>query len=379
MIALNFFQRLPSFSLTSAVGSAITPWVNEHRLPRPYLMTFVVTRRCNSRCRMCNIWRQKDLPELSLDQIRTIFAPGFPFVRGLTLTGGEPTLRADLPEIFALADTACPQLEHVTLATSGLNPTRVLKHVSAILERAAQRSRPLKGFVAQVSLDGIGHEHDQVRGIEGFFDRVQETLHGLRQLQRRHPLLQTRLSSVTLPQNLPDVPHLRSFAEERGLPIHFSPVVISGAYYENVGDDDALSLRHDQRRSAKRLYESLSAEESSALRFYYRDMANMLSGRPRSRTCMMGFYGFVLEHDGSVYPCVNCETRSFGNLPRQSFDEVWFGDQATEARRRLRTNCCPGCTSMCYPAPVNILELAKATWRTRLTRRQKRRAAHGEG
>jgi radical SAM protein with 4Fe4S-binding SPASM domain len=68
---------------------------------------------------------------------------------------------------------------------------------------------------------------------------------------------------------------------------------------------------------------------------------------------MMDFYGAVLEHNGDVYPCINCEHSSFGNLLTSSFEEVWFGERANEARVRLRASCCPTCTSVCYPLPVN--------------------------
>ena len=74
---------------------------------------------------------------------------------------------------------------------------------------------------------------------------------------------------------------------------------------------------------------------------------------------MMGFYGFILEHDGHIYPCVNCESYSFGNVVEQAFDAVWFGAQAAEARKNLRETCCPTCPSMCYTPPAGPLELAQ--------------------
>jgi len=83
----------------------------------------------------------------------------------------------------------------------------------------------------------------------------------------------------------------------------------------------------------------------------------MVQGQPRRRRCMMGFYGFVLEHDGSVYPCVNCEGTSFGNLLTTSFEQLWFGGIAEQARRQLRTSCCPTCTSMCYVQPTSATEI----------------------
>jgi MoaA/NifB/PqqE/SkfB family radical SAM enzyme len=71
--------------------------------PRPFSATFAVTNRCNLRCEYCNC-PFIDPTHLDLGRIATLFdrlhAMG---VRRLGLAGGEPTLRADLGEIVALA------------------------------------------------------------------------------------------------------------------------------------------------------------------------------------------------------------------------------------------------------------------------------------
>jgi len=64
--------------------------VDHQRLPYPYRMTLIVTRQCNSRCQMCNIWQQKDLPQLSLEQFKTIVQQNdLWFLRSVTLTAAS--------------------------------------------------------------------------------------------------------------------------------------------------------------------------------------------------------------------------------------------------------------------------------------------------
>jgi MoaA/NifB/PqqE/SkfB family radical SAM enzyme len=71
--------------------------------PRPFSATFAVTNRCNLRCAYCNC-PFIDPTNLGLEQIEVLFrrlrSMG---VRRLGLAGGEPTLRADLVDIIALA------------------------------------------------------------------------------------------------------------------------------------------------------------------------------------------------------------------------------------------------------------------------------------
>ena len=81
-----------------------------------------ITDLCNYRCSYClpNGYQGKAKPdELTLPEIHTIAAAfAQSGTRKVRLTGGEPTLRADLPDIIA-AIRAQPQIESIALTTNG--------------------------------------------------------------------------------------------------------------------------------------------------------------------------------------------------------------------------------------------------------------------
>lgn len=368
MRSFKILNRLGSFRNISVAGSLLSPLVDNRLVPYPWIMMFVVTRRCNARCQMCSIWQEKDSPFLSLEQIEGIFTRNdFSFVRSLAITGGEPTLRSDLPQIFELNLRHMQGLEHVLMATSGLNTRRTLEYTAEMMELLSKIENKIYRFDVQISLDGIGAVHDQVRGISGFFNQVQESLDGLKTLQQKCPKLALRFSSVMMPQNLPHVETLDEFARKNEIPIFYSPVVIAGTYYNNLHGAENLSLYGSSTQgAAMKFFEKLSREEETSVRYYYKDMVGMVQGKPRSRRCMMGFYGFVLEHDGNIYPCVNCERVSFGNLLTDSFDDIWFHGNSDEVRKQLRSSCCPTCPSMCFTAPINAGETIDYAWRRRI-------------
>lgn len=88
---------------------------------------FEVTERCNLDCEFCyNVWLEKNTvahSELSLNNIEKVLcniskAPG---AMGVTVTGGEPLLRGDIPEIVRLCSRAGLK---VALATNGTLLTR---------------------------------------------------------------------------------------------------------------------------------------------------------------------------------------------------------------------------------------------------------------
>jgi radical SAM protein with 4Fe4S-binding SPASM domain len=356
---IDLFDKLPSLSAVATAAGVAAPYISPERHGRPFTMILVVTRRCNSRCKMCFIWQEKKSPMLSLDQYRQIFREPLPSIRALALSGGEPTLRADLPEIWAIARPALPQLEYGLLATSGLNVQRTLDQVKQIMQQIEDNPGRMKRFEVQVSLDGIDETHDHVRGIAGFFTRVQRTLAGLAELQQRYPMLAVKLSTVVLPENVEDVERIHNFAREHGIPVHFSPAVLTGTYFSNLDNAEEIGFVPESEKSlqAQAAFRKLSDEDTSSLRFYYDDMTRMLNGAPRSRICLMGYFGCVVEHTGEVYPCPIWEYESFGNLLEQSFDDVWFSEQAQSARYKLRKTGCPTCSSMCYPHAVGLNEV----------------------
>lgn len=365
---LRFLHKLGSLRAISTAGSILTPIVSPRIVPYPYILTFVVTRRCNSRCIMCNLWQDKTSPVLGLDQIEQIFSRNdFTFIRVLVLTGGEPTLRPDLPDVFRIISAYCPNLELVQLATNGLNPPRVVAQVKQILNWMEAKLDSIYRFDVQVSLDGIGQVHDRIRGIPNAFHRVVETIDRLTALKTDFPRLGIRLSAIVVPQNLLNLEDLRRFALERSLPISFSPAILSSGYYSNLDSKEVLSFSSDQQVSASKFFEELALIEKSSLRYYYRDVKNMLLGKPRQRRCMMGFYGFALECNGEIYPCVNCEKQTFGNLLYTSFEEAWFGANAANVRQQVLEECCATCTSLCYPLPVNLQEVIGWKWHQKMS------------
>jgi len=313
---------------------------------------------------MCNIWQEKTPPELNLDQIRAILTKGVTnSIRFATISGGEPTLRLDLPDIVVMLVDSAPHLEYLVLATAALNPRLVVRQVKGILaELEARRDKVrLHKFVVQISLDGIGIVHDEIRGIKGFYSRVRDTVAELGRLRAEHPLLELHMSCVVMPGNLSHLEEVRRFAKRMEAQVHFCPVVFSPKYYNNL-ESEGIALRPGESPEAVAFFRRMGEEEQSSLKFYYRDVSHMLEGSTRSRNCMMGVYGLVLEHDGRIYPCVNCEEAEFGNLAIQSFEEAWRGSQAQAARAKLRETCCPTCTSMCYtwPAgPGEVLDLVQ--------------------
>lgn len=85
-----------------------------------------VTGRCNAKCAMCFYAQEMDKkqPDLTFDEIKKISETAGQFNR-LWISGGEPTLREDLPEILELFYKN-NHIKDVNIPTNGLKPGRAL-------------------------------------------------------------------------------------------------------------------------------------------------------------------------------------------------------------------------------------------------------------
>ena len=133
-------------------------------------LTFYVNNICQLRCSMCFYWdsMQKKTIQLSLDQIKKI-AKSLPNLLQLSMTGGEPTLRKDLPEVVK---TFCDvsKVAKCSIITNGMMTKRVIEMVKKILSENTDTS-----FRLCVSVDGLKEVHNKIRGVEKSYDNALKT------------------------------------------------------------------------------------------------------------------------------------------------------------------------------------------------------------
>ncbi len=122
----------------------------------PLALNIYLTYKCNDACSSCRV-RQDKSPELSTDEWKSIIKQySKKGVRLVTLEGGEPTLRKDLPEIIDY----CSSLDLRTI----------------LVTNCSNDLAPYNPTVFWASLDGINGNDDSIRG-KGHFDRVRQRVY----------------------------------------------------------------------------------------------------------------------------------------------------------------------------------------------------------
>jgi len=97
---------------------------------------------------MCNIWQVKDHDDCQPQHYRNI--PNT--LRHINISGGEPFLRVDLPEIVRVVAERNPTA-HILVSSNGFQPSRT---VEAVRKMMGYHNKLGVG----ISIDGIGAKHD---------------------------------------------------------------------------------------------------------------------------------------------------------------------------------------------------------------------------
>ena len=120
---------------------------------RPLYVKIKLMFGCNLKCVMCNHWRMTREPPLAMDRFFTVLNELAELgCRKIHLSGGEPLLRPQIPELIAHATTLGLR---VTMTTNG---TLIDKTLARRLVEAGLRG-------VNVSLDSPDRRvHDRIRG-----------------------------------------------------------------------------------------------------------------------------------------------------------------------------------------------------------------------
>ncbi|MBN1476644.1 radical SAM protein [Candidatus Sumerlaeota bacterium] len=334
------------------------------------VLTIFVTSVCNARCETCFFWDSLNHPrdEMTLDEWAKV-AETVPPVRGLQLSGGEPTLDADLVD-KAMLFIHRPETS-ISLPTNGIRTDQVVTQVGALTS-----CFPQNRVIVGVSIDGPAEMHDQIRGVKDNFAKAMRTLDQLRDLQRERPNLRLTTLTCLMEKNAAAMPDLlRGFADSGRVdfvtvePLREQTPVdgLRAPSHETLKSIQDLALELNIRLLAERYPEEMPSIVSHLDELYGIQQRMRIRG-VLDLDCQAGAATGVLEANGTVRLCELLEP--VGNV--RDFDHdwnaVWHSEPARRQREHILTRAC-SCTH-CVNVGQSIAFDAEAEARRRETERQ---------
>jgi len=309
--------------------------VQQRKAFSPLYVKIKIMFGCNLKCVMCNHWRETREPPIAMSRYMQILTDLAKLgCRKIHLSGGEPLLRSQVPELIAHAT----QLGiRATMTTNG---TLVDKARAKALVEAGLRS-------VNVSLDSpLRKVHEEVRSVPGAWKK---TLHAI-QLFHRYAYkgkLTIRINTVVSPLNykslagLPDLvaglgaDELNLIAVDDHCGDHLS---ISRSQIEHYNQfiaphiaERALALGLIRHESQAYPFGRTSAEIKRARRGEY------AYGWYERHPCYAPWTHALIDYNGLVYVC--CMTREqmspLGDLKNQDFREVWESLNYKQVRNQM--------------------------------------------
>ena len=279
--------------------------------------------------------------ELSADEWTQVFRSLGRAPAWMTFSGGEPFLRKDLPDIIGSAIDIC-QPAIVNIPTNGWFTSRVVSGVERICA-----TRPRTQLVVNLSFDHhVPERHDTIRGVAGSWDRLQDTLAGLRGLNL--PNLTVGCHTVVSRENDTDFPAIADGLARLGADSYIAECAEERVELQTIGtgigpDAGRFAAAAAAVQAADGDANGVVARMVRALRAeYYDRVTRYLGGDDAAMpVCHAGFLSCHIGADGDVWSCCVL-SRSLGNVRDTGFDfrKVWYSPEAEEFRAWMRGRRC---------------------------------------
>lgn len=323
------------------------------QLGLPIAGTFELTPRCNFHCKMCYVHLSREEQErrgkeLTAEQwlqiAREAKDAGMVF---LLLTGGEPLLRPDFPEIYR-------QLKAMGFIIT-INSNGYL--IRDDLRKLFIENPPVR---INISLYGTSDAtYDKMCGVPAY-ERITENIRALREAG-----IDVKINMSLTPDNQEDMESVFRTAQSLGVhtqssPYMFPPIRI---HPESIGQNKRMPAEEAGEFMTR--YNALCMDHDSFCRTAYTMEQGLqvelpdedtCQGTPGSGiTCRAGITSFWLTWDGKMMPCGQM-VEPVADTLQLGFDEAWRQIRQAAAEIRLPGECvtcqyrnvCHVCAAMCY-------------------------------
>ena len=293
----------------------------------PYRMDLAITYRCNNDCAHCYNARERNFPELTTGQwfkiLDQLWALGVPHI---VFTGGEATLRNDLPELIAHAEANGQITGLNTNARRLIDENYVQKLIDAGLDHV------------QITVESCDEAiHDRMMRAKGAF---KQTIQGLKNV------LATRLYVMTnttmLRTNVHTIPDTLDFLAELGVPT----IGLNALIYSGLGMTVGTGLHERELQPILDMAVKKTSEQGQRLIWYTPTQYCNFDPTQSNlgvKGCTASLYSMCIESNGSVLPCQSYYS-PLGNILTDSWDSIWNHKLSVKLRERHGLHAkCEGC------------------------------------
>lgn len=297
-----------------------------------------VTYKCNSKCVMCDIWKKPACEEIEPQ----LYAKLPSSLKLINVSGGEPFLRRNLPEVIAVLSETCNE-PRIGISTNGLLTDRIKDHMETIL------SNGIKNVSVNVSIHGLGEFHDTVEGVKNAFDKAINTVHILKEIGVKD----LGIAYTATNHNISQLSNVIELAKELDVQYTFCGIAHSSELMFTLNNEPIADLEELRAQLEKLTKDHLRSFYPRDWFRAYIDSGNYYYAKTGKRKiqCGAGADFLFMTPNGDIHPC-NVLNWKFGNIKNQTFKDIWCSEGADEFRNKININNCPNpCWMLCTVFP----------------------------
>jgi len=317
----------------------------------PYRMDLAVTYRCNNDCAHCYNARERNFPELTTaawkDILDKLWDLGVPHI---VFTGGEATLRNDLPELIAHAE----KNGQITGLNTNARRLADMKYVQQLLEAGLDH--------VQITVEScVSEVHDRMMRTKGAH---RQTIAGLQNVLASPLYVMT--NTTMLRTNVDTIPDTLDFLADLGVPT----VGLNALIYSGNGLTVGTGLAESELQPILDI--AIQKTEARGQKLIWYTPTQYCQFDPTRQNlgvkgCSAALYSMCIESNGNVLPCQSYYT-SLGNMLDDDWDSIWNHELSVRLRERkglpvkcngcgLLAECGGGCPLKFENADLISLEL----------------------
>lgn len=289
----------------------------------PQLATIKLTEKCNSRCITCNYWQDSSKytntisTQKAIDVIGQLRDAG---IKSLRFSGGEPLLRGDLFQV--LSEFGENDFKSIVLQTNGLLLGKYTEEIN---------NSPLTNIT--VSLDGVGKNNDNIRGVDGYYDKV---VNSLPHLTRKIKIVSTLSSTLS-----EDLERMLHFCDSNGYDFDFNLPDTSLKFFHSPSVKESVQRLWPNPEQVDVICTLLDKRFPPAYMHWVRQY--LLGHEIKQKHCYLGYVSMNIESSGDVTG--GCFVlKPLHNIHNQSIQEIINDPEYIERARQMFDMNCPKCT-----------------------------------
>jgi MoaA/NifB/PqqE/SkfB family radical SAM enzyme len=321
---------------------------------KPHHAQWLITRKCNYRCKGCNVWTEQDEHELSTDEVKR----GLDILRKMGIvevvfSGGDPLLRSDIKEIIEYSSRyfVTTVYDNGSMASEKVDALRTVDF-------------------AAISFDSLDPEKmDYIKGVKGAYEKAMNSV-----LTLKKEGVNVAVTPTISQLNLGEIVDLTTHFAKMEVPVwyclysyDFAANTMDANQLFRIGKPKDEFIIRDNQAMVKLCDDLIELKKKNKrilmTNKLIKAMRSLYSENKRIWNCKALQDFFIIDHLGRVGGCHG------KNFSGSVFDlpTLWDGEKFETLRKTYSQ--CDQCTYLCYifyslhSGPFGNLALAKEQWK----------------